>query len=482
MTDQSQFLNPDFKTSKYFPIDENLEEKTEEVQEAWKSIFAFAFSANQSGRKFTDTDIVNLTAQYCVVIHGLSQDKVRAVFEKVRDNNKEEFGISSKPEIVKVEVFLRKNWDFVRNEITQSTEFKKKDSKKWETINTDSIYRKLQSVGFKFGHDKLKSLVKSDFVPSYHPFKDYFENLDPWDGITDYIEELSKFVNTTENDFFRTQFKKALVRSIGCSVYEKENRIVMTFVQEKQSTGKSTFIRFLNPFGTKYYTEAPIRGNKDSEFAFAENFIYNLEELASANNVDVNRLKAIISAATIKERKAYEVNPIDQPRRCNFWASTNKVEFLVDSENTRWLCFLVNSIDWGYKETIDIHKVWAQAYALYHDKSFNDQLTNDEAKIRDENNKSYEINDLEKELIKKAFKVCWKNEGKFYSNADITQILSEMTKQKIESKYIPKNMIQLGFSRDMKKINGHTTRGYWAIYVEPTQREDYENNNNEIIF
>lgn len=479
----NEFLNPDFKTSKYFPIDENLEEKSEEVQDAWKSIFSFAFEANKSGRKFNDTDIVNLTQQYCSIIHGLNQDKVRAVFEKVRDNNKEEFGIINKPEIVKVEVFLRKNYDFVRNEITQATEFRTKGAKKWESVNTDTIFRKLQSVGFKFGLDKLKSLVRSDFVPLYHPFKAYFENLDPWDGQTDYIDQLAQFVKTTEDEFFRGQFKKALVRSIGCSLYGFENRIVMTLVQEKQSTGKSTFIRFLNPFGKEYYTEAPIRDNKDSEFAFSENFIYNIEELASANNMGVNRLKAIISTSSIKERKAYAVDPVSQPRRCNFWASTNKVEFLVDSENTRWLCFMLNSIDWGYKDKVDIHKVWSQAFALYHDKEFNDQLTDEEARHRDENNKSYEINDLEKELIKKAFKVCWKGEGKFYSNADITGILSEMApKQKIDSKYIPKNMVQLGFTRDQKRINGHPTRGYWAIYIEPSEREDYQNNEQTIIF
>lgn len=470
-TDISEFLKPDFKTAKYFPIEENIEEKSDEIKAAWREIFSFAYECNRMGRKWNETDVTNLTQMYCTVIHGLNKDKVEGVFKKVFEHNKDEFNIVNKPDIVKVEVWLRKSWDFVQNEVTQTTEFKEKNIETWRDLNIDTIYRKLQHVGFKFGLDKLKSLLKSDFVPLYNPFKDYFESLEPWDGEKDYIDELASYIDVTDNDFFRVQFKKTLVRCIGCSLYGRENRIVFTLVGEKQSTGKSTFLRFLNPFGNQYYTEAPIRNNKDSEFAFSENFIYNLEELSSLSNMDVNRLKSIISTASIKERKAYAVNAVQQPRRCNFFGSTNKTEFLTDSENTRWLCFDLVSINWDYKKNVDIRKVWAQAFALYKDAEFNDQLTADEAAYRDAKNKTYEINDLEKELIKKTFAVCWKNEGEFYSNADVVGILQEGTKLKLEPRYISKNMKQLGFVADVKKINGHPTRGYWAKFVAETDRQ-----------
>jgi predicted P-loop ATPase len=476
----SDFINPDFKTAKYFPIEENIDDKSDEIKEAWKCIFNFANELNRNGRKFNNTDINHLTEQFCTVIHGLTTAKVEGVFIKVFEQNKDEFGIVDKPDIVKVELWLKKSWDFLQNEVTQMTEFKPKNADKWVEVNTDTIFRKLQHVGFKFGLDKLKSLLKSDFVPTYHPFIDYFEKLEPWDGVTDYIEELANYVNVTDNDFFKAQFKKALVRCIACSLYGKENRIVFTLVGEKQSTGKSTFLRFLNPFGNLYYTEAPLRNNKDSEFAFSENFTYNLEELSSLSNMDVNRLKSIISTASIKERKAYAVNATQQPRRCNFWGSTNKTEFLTDTENTRWLCFDLISIDWTYKENVDIKKVWAQALALYRDPNFSDQLTKEEAATRDAKNKHYEISDLEKELIKKTFSVCWANEGAFYSYADILSILQNGTATKLESRYINKNMKQLEFVEDVKKINGHPTRGFWAIYVPEGDRV-YKDNENPLF-
>lgn len=68
-TDISEFLKPDFKTAKYFPIEENIEEKSEEIKAAWREIFAFAYECNRMGRKWNETDVTNLTQMYCTVIH-----------------------------------------------------------------------------------------------------------------------------------------------------------------------------------------------------------------------------------------------------------------------------------------------------------------------------------------------------------------------------------------------------------------------------
>jgi predicted P-loop ATPase len=459
-----KFLKEDFFISKYQETGQP-EEKIVEVSKkisadeklAWKDIYGFINQLNRSGRPWSETDVLNLCE-----IHLISESKITSAFVKIYKENKDEFGINDKPDIVKVEVWLKKNWIFAENEITQTTEIKTKKDKSFEAMNIDSIYRKLQHVGFKFPFDKLKSLFKSDFVERYNPFNDYFNSLDPWDGKTDYITKLANYATVEDQEFFINQFKKTLVRCIGCGLYNRENRIVFVLVGEKQATGKSTFIRFLNPFGVKYYTESPLHNNKDSSFSLAENFIYNLEELASLSNIDVNRLKSIISMASIKERKAYARDVMEQPRRANFFASTNKNEFLTDTENTRWLCFNLLKMDWGYTKDIDINKVWAQAYALYKDPEFSDQLTKEEAAHRDKKNKGYEINDYEKELIKQHFKICEVNTGEFYSNADILEILQEDNRKKLDARYIGKNMVQLGFERGVRKINNHTVRGYFA--------------------
>lgn len=467
--DISEFLNPDFTTAEYYPIDEDIAEISDSVKEAWKQIYGFAYTLNQKGRKFNSTDIQNQAELYCGVIHGLTTAKIESVFKKVFTQNKEEFGIADKPEWVKVEVFLRRHWEFIYNEVTQVTEFRAKGNHEWADINHDTIFRRLQSVGFKFGLDKVKSITRSDFVPAYNPFVHYFNSLTPWDQQADHISDLASYVTVTDNDFFQSQFKKALVRNIACSLFGVENRIVFTLIGEKQSTGKSTFIRFLSPFGNKYYTEAPIRNNKDAEFSFAENFIYNLEELSSLSNLDINRLKSIISMTSIKERKAYAVNAVQLPRRCNFWGSSNKKQFLTDTENTRWLVFELIGINWDYKKNVDINKVWAQAFSLFM-SGFSYQLTADEAKRRDDTNKSYEVEGVEKDLIMQSFEVTIKGDGEYFPNSTILETLQAGASTKLNSRLIGTTMAQLGFIPDEKKINGHKSRGWWAKYIPEVDR------------
>lgn len=467
MSNEDEFLKTDHFISDYVlegtdeeEIKEKETELTAQQKEGWKAVYSFAHQINQIGRPWTKADVLHLCEQYY-----LSVDKVEKAFTKVYAENKDQHGIADKPEIEKVEVWLKRRWEFVENSITQVPECREKDKDApWEVLNVDSIYRQLQKAGFKFTIDKLKSLLRSDFVHRYNPFLDYFTALPTWNKQTDpdYIDQLAEYVQVEDQPFFKAQFKKCLVRCIGCSLFGKENRIVFVLVGEKQSTGKSTFLRFLNPFGNKYYTEAPLHHNKDSAFSLAENFIYNLEELASLSNIDVNRLKSIISTAVIKERKAYARDVVEQPRRANFFGSTNKTEFLTDTENTRWLCFNINSIDWGYTEAINIDLVWAQAFALYKDPTFSDQLTAQEAAERDAKNKDYEINDYEKELIKRHFQVCGAHEGDFYTNADVLDVLNLDGGKKLESRFIGKNMTQLGFIPGVRKINGHTARGYFA--------------------
>lgn len=472
---EKDFLKDDFiEKKKYVPFDEAPEviaAINEQEKSAWREIYSFAHMVNKAGRQYTDTDVLNLCNRFYI-----DKPKVEKVFKKIFEDNTEAFGIDEKPEIYKVEYFLKKNWIFVRNEITQRTEYKPVlGNYDFDKLNEHTIYRKLQHVGFKFSMEKLKSLLKSDFMPSYNAFQDYFKNLPAWDYEVDHIGNLANYIKATNQKFHVTQFRKMLVRSVGCALYGVENRFVYVLIGEKQEKGKSTFIRFLNPFGTKYYTEAPIRDNKDTYFSFSENFIYNLEELASLSNLDINHLKSIISMAMIKERKAFEVNPEEQPRRCNFFASTNKDEFLTDSENTRWLCVNVEDIEWGYKTEIDIQKVWAQAFALYHDPNFNQYLTAEEMKERDEMNKSFEITDIEKDLIKQCFEVCKEGDrgAVFFSNPDILIALQEKFLGKtLNAKFIGKSMTQLGFEKGCKYINKHKTRGY---FVKPLSLSEYQN-------
>jgi len=474
-----------------FVINKKLQDLPPEFQAATKHVYAFAHGVNEAGRMYTEADIQSMCAQYL-----LSVDIVKSIFKNVFNNNQDSFDLDHKPEIYKIELFIKKRYEIIRNEVTQRIEYRKRDSNtKLEKLNTDTINRDIQHAGFKFTLDKLKSLLRSDFVENYNPFKNYFENLPEWleNEEPDYITELAGYIKTDNDPFWHAQFKKALVRCIACSLDYRENRIIITLVGQAQETGKSNFIRFLCPDAlNEYYTETAMDGGKDSDLQLSENFLWNLEELAALHNNEINKLKAIISKANVKQRRAYAEFHDSNPRRVNFWASTNKTEFLTDDQNTRWLCFNVLSIDHNYNNfktgvrKVNINNVWAQAYTLYKN-GFDFTLTAEEAAMRDSINRNYELSSTEKELIIQHFKpAATVGTGEFLTNTDILIRLQNATDNKIKLRElaIGKALRQLEFPTGYKKINGKSARGFWCIPITaltPSTSEDiFPYNNIEI--
>jgi len=428
-----------------------------------KAIYRYVNKMNRDGEKWKESDVEFLSDE-----HRIAKDVIRNIFEFIYKTNENEHGINHSPTIKQVEVFLQKNYEFRKNVVTQEQECRRSNAKQFEKMNLNTLYRELQHARLSFSLPKLKSLVESNFINEYDPFRAYFDSLPAWDG-TDYIGQLASYVKTENQEFFLIMFIKMLVRCIACSVFHKENRIVFVLVSEKQEMGKSTFLRFLSPFKNEYYTEAPLRDTKDTEFKFAENYFFNLEELSSLNNIEVNRLKSIISITTIKERKPYAYGEVSQPRRCNFVGSTNKEEFLTDSVNTRWLCFRIQDINWDYRKEIAIHKVWAQAYHLYK-TGFDYQLTREEQKMREATNKGYEVRTAESDLITKYLIACSKDDegGEFMDSTEINAFLCKASEKKGELNRfaLGRAMSQLGFTSAIKRRNKKSVRGYYVKISE----------------
>jgi hypothetical protein len=98
-----------------------------------------------------------------------------------------------KPLIVIVQEFLEKWNDYRLNIVTGKNEYQCLECDEWvemQDYHFNSLLKKIQESGTSFSIGPLRNLLKSDFVPRYDPFKDYFENLQDWDEKTDYIQLL----------------------------------------------------------------------------------------------------------------------------------------------------------------------------------------------------------------------------------------------------------------------------------------------------
>lgn len=410
------------------------------------------------GKKPKEDEIIEICERF-----EANKERVQILIERIFGEYANEFGYNKFPTVQKVQIWLGNRYDFKLNLVSQQAEMSNIGDTSFIEVNTDEIYRQTSLARFKYSLADVKSLLRSDFVKSYDPILDYFK-MTTYDG-QDHISKLASYISTDDGGFWDKQFKKSLVRSIGCGLGRKENRIVMVLFGKKQETGKSTFIRHLSPWGVdKYFTESPIIGGnpKDTEIRFSENFIYNIEELAGLSRVDINKLKADISKSSIKERRSYGTHEKSAPRRCNFWASTNVKEFLHDEENTRWLVFNVTGIDWGYKQDIDINKVWGQAWHLYNN-GFNCELDPEDRAIRENLNEEYRFRRSEEELIARFFKPAEPGAGRFMSATEIAMFLNQQSSAlKINPNNIGKTMAAVYELESCQvKINGKNTRGYW---------------------
>ena len=304
-----------------------------------------------------------------------------------------------RPTILDVKELLGGMYDFRYDVVRNSVESKYKGQEIWKEANESNMICEVQSAGLKVGKDLISNLMGSDFIPRYNPFRQYFDQLPQWDGV-DHFYDLVKFLDVEDPTYFRTMLEKMFVRTIKCALEDNfYNRTAFVLQSKKQEQGKSMFIRFLNPFGTKYYTDEPLKDDKDCYIALTENFIYNLEEIDDMRNIGIGKIKAILAKSSVTVRHPYGKQKVLSPRRCSFFGSTNMDEFLTDNINTRWLIFGINHIDFDLFKKMNVHDLWSQAYELYKDMSYEWDLTQEEKDKREMNNTRHRQNSVEQDVI-----------------------------------------------------------------------------------
>ena len=340
--------------------------------------------------------------------------------KKLADEKNGEIGSDTTATINRVEYFIRNRYDIFFNQIANKFMYKEIGDTEYHELNIDNIYRLLKKHHLSYSLSNLKSLLKSDFTPKVNVFKDFFENL-KWDGV-DYLGQLIEYLKvqeispkSNEKERFKRMFRKMFVRMVACSLEAGFNKQVFVIAHDKQNSGKSTFWRWTCPPGlSEHYTES-VGTSKDDLIALTENFVVNIDELSTLSKIDLNGLKSVISKDSLKIRLPYGERPEMLKRRCNFVASTNRLEFLNDETGSvRWVCFRLDNINWDYKKDIDINNVWAQAYHLFKYTDFDYQLNPAEIAENEVANQSFLIRTPEMELIQKYLEPSSREE--FYKN------------------------------------------------------------------
>jgi len=214
-----------------------------------------------------------------------------------KSNQKEEAVKAYRETIFQVtEKYLLEQYDIRYNEVSNDAQYKLKDEPDFYELNSDSLYIKLQNERINISQPKLISLLKSGFMKNHNPFKNYFDRVSKSEQANqqDHILKLANYVKTHNQERFGRHFKKMLVRSVACSLnHHIVNKQAFILVHNKQNSGKTTFLNWLCPMELKSYLTENIGIDKDSLIALCENFIINLDELATFSKMEINSFKSI---------------------------------------------------------------------------------------------------------------------------------------------------------------------------------------------
>jgi hypothetical protein len=496
------------------PEYEKYVELSEEQQEKRKNFYRAIHLANRKGIPLKELDIDELCENSDI---NLADGK--KIAERIYKEHKEEFGFNKKAIPLQVRTVMNKHWEIRRNVITDELQWRERNKKKWEKVNIEQVwYTVCEKLNKPISIASTIAPAITLLAKEYDPFREKFRELcNKYDGETDHIANLAQYVTleplpdetSDEYDerhkYFTDMLKKMLVRAVKCAtIPQYVNRYVFVFASQTQSIGKSQFFRWLNPFpNSEYYTESDLQNNKDSTFAMAETLIYNLEELSVVNKRDVNDLKKQISMGNTRERKAYGRNRESVIRRCSFFGSTNRLDFLVDDSNSRWLIFEVKDIDWkGYVTDCSVDEIWGQAAYLALQQDYDCELDIQEVEKRDISNLDFlQLND-EDEFVKRHYAVCGVDDprGKFVTPAcllDAWRILypgTNLSNGQMGQR-VGRALTRGGYVRLRKRLMGQKTqtRGYIVAPInqdpgvtksahEYENRTDFEGTNGTLDF
>ena len=483
MSDAERTIEYGVNGGKMFPIEINVitpddpqfdfyAEQEETRQREIRALYGEVRDLIRLGKEYAKLDFTELAARYFIDVQ-----RVQLICERLYKTFEKEFNIANKPVIFKVESYLESKYEFRKDIITDTVQAKIKGQNAWRAVRYEDLWREITHIGLKFKFDDIVRLMRSGFVDDVNVWEQFFKAIPYDDDGFDHISFAASHIRCKdfkEQSYFEHMFKKMLVRTMKCALDDNyANRMVFVLASETQSNGKSSFIRWLNPFGAhQYYAENPLEDNKDSRIRLAETFIYNLEELATIGKFEINRLKAVISQIGTRDRKPYGRQAENVVRRCSFFGSTNRTSFLTDDSNTRWLCFEIDNINWSYSDTVNKMQMWGQVYQLYKN-GFNCELTTDEAVNRDIKNEQFQVSNVESELISRYFAPSDHRYATavFLTSTSIHERLLILTKESrisISNVWVGRALTKLGFH----KMRHNGTYGYW---VNPINHPTYSN-------
>ena len=219
----------------------------------WKQILKGLKLFQMKENKEDATEKVEKTrtkpAEYCGDIHIDSLTDTELSAEKENKEKKEETERKQPVRLTQeVRAFLQKQYDFRYNLLTEETEYRPAGKRgiPFEPVGKrelNTFCMEAHDQGIPCWDKDLSRYIYSTFIPEYHPFRLYMEELPDWDG-KDRLEHLAQRVSDHPLwvKSFHTWLLGLAAQWLGMTGIHA-NSVAPILVSSEQGRQKSTFAR-----------------------------------------------------------------------------------------------------------------------------------------------------------------------------------------------------------------------------------------------
>ena len=204
---------------------------------------------------------------------------------------------------------------------------------------------------------------------SYHPIREFIENLPEWDKVPRVDTLLIDYLGADDNEYVRAVTRKTLCAAIKRVLYPGCKFDSMLVLNGPQGVGKSTLIAKLA--GEWFSDSLNLGDTKDKTAAekLQGYWILEIGELAGLKKAEVETLRSFLSRQNDIYRAAFGRRATPHPRQCIFFGTTNAESgYLRDTTGNRRF-WPVKTPGGGIKHsweltTEDICQIWAEVLVL----------------------------------------------------------------------------------------------------------------------
>ena len=221
--------------------------------------------------------------------------------------------------------------------------------------------------GVRIGKDPaLDLIIRQAKINTFHPLRDYLDNLPSWDGEVRLDNLLQRYWGAKETPLLCEIGKRWAISCIARALESGCKVDTVLILCGPQGCLKSTSFRVLA--GESWFSDSHLDISKKEAYELIHQsgvWLWEMAEIMTLQRANNENQKMFLSASSDRYRPSYGRCPVQKGRSVVFVGTTNEATFLTDGTgNRRYWPVNVGTIDLEAIQR-DRDQIWAEALFMY---------------------------------------------------------------------------------------------------------------------